>query len=113
MNPTGAMLQVLESIMMCNKYNIYFSKEEIKNEVLRLTNQLWKLIPMRENEEDWSKQLETVILDIAGKDEIFLHNSHFLQLLSKLEGLRVDEVEFNIYRKTIFECINIINEISR
>ena len=113
MNPTGVMLQVLESIMMCNKYDIYFTQEEIKNEVLRLTNQLWKLIPMRENEEDWNKQLETVILDIAGKDEIFLHNSHFLQLLSKLEGLRVDEVEFNIYRKTIFECINIINEISR
>ena len=113
MNPTGVMLQVLESIMMCNKYNIYFTQEEIKNEVLRLTNQLWKLIPMRENEEDWNKQLETVILDIAGKDEIFLHNSHFLQLLSKLEGLRVDEVEFNIYRKTVFECINIINEISR
>ena len=41
--------------MMSNKYDICFSKEEIKNEVLRLTNQLWKLIPMRENSEDWSK----------------------------------------------------------
>ena len=98
---------------MINKYDITFTKEEIKNEILRLTNQLWKLIPMWENNEDWNKQLNTVIVDIAGKDEIFLHNSHFLQLLSKLEGLRVDEVEFNIYRKTIFECINIINEISR
>ena len=95
---------------MINKYNIDFPKEVIKNEVLRLTNQLWKLIPMRENNEDWHKQLMTVIIDIAGKDEIFLHNSHFLQLLSKLEGLRVEEVEFNIYRKTIFECINLIND---
>lgn len=98
---------------MPNKYNINFSKEEIKNEIIRLTNQLWKLIPMWENNEDWEKQLNTVILDIAGKDEIFLHNSHFLQLLSKLEGLRVEEVEFNIYRKTIFECINLINEVDR
>lgn len=98
---------------MPNKYNINFSKEEIKNEIIRLTNQLWKLIPMWENNEDWKKQLNTVILDIAGKDEIFLHNSHFLQLLSKLEGLRVEEVEFNIYRKTIFECINLINEVDR
>ena len=99
-------------IMMYNKYNIYFTKEEIRNEVIRLTNQLWKLIPMWENGEDWNKQLMTVIIDIAGKDEIFLHDSHFLQLLSKLEGLRVeDEVEFNIYRKTVFECINIINEV--
>lgn len=98
---------------MNNKYDLFFTEEEIKQEVLRLTNQLWKLIPMWENGEDWNKQLETVIVDIAGKDEIFLHNSHFLQLLSKLEGLRVvDEIEFTIYRKTIFECINLINAIS-
>lgn len=96
---------------MLNKYNIDFSKEEIKNEIIRLTNQLWKLIPMWENNEDWNKQLESVIIDIAGKDEIFLHNSHFLQLLSKLEGLRVEETEFIIYRKTVFECINLINEV--
>ena len=96
---------------MVNKYNINFSKEEIKDEVIRLTNQLWKLIPMWENNEDWNKQLESVIIDIAGKDEIFLHNSHFLQLLSKLEGLRVEETEFIIYRKTVFECINLINEV--
>ena len=97
---------------MNNKYNLIFSNEEMRQEVLRLTNQLWKLIPMWENGEDWNKQLNTVIIDIAGKDEIFLHDSHFLQLLSKLEGLRViEEVEFSIYRKTIFECINLINAI--
>lgn len=92
------------------KYNFEFSEEEVNKEVIRLTNQLWKLIPMREHNEDWDKQLETVIIDIAGKDEIFLHNSHFLQLLSKLEGLRIVNVEFAIYRKTVFECINLINE---
>ena len=95
---------------MITKYNFEFSQEEVSKEIMRLTNQLWKLIPMRENNEDWNKQLETVIIDIAGKDEIFLHNSQFLQLLSKLEGLRLIDVEFSIYRKTIFECINLINE---
>ena len=97
---------------MDNKYNLVFSNEEMKQEILRLTNQLWKMIPMWENGEDWNKQLNTVIIDIAGKDEIFLHDSHFLQLLSKLEGLRViEDIEFSIYRKTIFECINLINAI--
>ena len=99
--------------IMTTKYNFEFSKEEINKEIIRLTNQLWKLIPMRENNEDWDKQLETVIIDIAGKDEIFLHDSHFLQLLSKLEGLKLVDVEFPIYRKTIFECINLINESSQ
>lgn len=96
---------------MKTKYTFDFSIEEINNEIIRLTNQLWKLIPMRENNENWQTQLETVIIDIAGKDEIFLHNSHFLQLLSKLEGLRLVETEFSIYRKTVFECINLLQEI--
>lgn len=95
---------------METKYDFSFSEEEINKEIIRLTNQMWKLIPMRENNEAWDKQLETVIIDIAGKDEIFLHNSQFLQLLSKLEGLRIVDVEFPIYRKTIFECINLIND---
>ncbi len=95
------------------KYGFDISMEEIHKEIVRLTNQLWKLIPMRENGEEWERQLETVIIDIAGKDEIFLHDSHFLQLLSKLEGLRLIDVEFSIYRKTIFECINLINESSQ
>jgi hypothetical protein len=45
---------------------------------------------MREHEEDWLKQLDTVILEIAGLNEIFI-NPQFLQLLSKLEGLRVSD----------------------
>ncbi len=98
---------------MKNKYNLTFSQQEIKQEIIRLTNQLWKLIPMWENGEDWRKQLNTVIIDVTGKDELFLHNENFLQLLSKLEGLRViEEIEFLMYRKTIFECINLINAIS-
>ena len=98
---------------METKYTFDFSIEEINNEIIRLTNQLWKLIPMRENNENWQNQLETVIIDIAGKDEIFLHNSHFLQLLYKLEGLRLIDTEFSIYRKTVFECINLLQEIKK
>ena len=46
--------------------------------VKRLTNQLWKLIPMRENEEDWKKQLDTVIIEIAGLNEVFVSTPQFL-----------------------------------
>jgi hypothetical protein len=37
------------------KYNFDFSQEVIQKDVMRLTNQIWKLIPMREHEEDWQK----------------------------------------------------------
>ena len=66
---------------------------------------------MREHEEDWQKQLNTVILEIAGLNEIFM-SPQFLQLLSKLEGLRVEDVKFELYRKTIFECISLVQELA-
>ena len=86
--------------MYSNKFQIDFSHEDLNANVQLLTNQMWKLIPMREHEEDWKKQLETVIIEIAGLNEIF-QGSAFLQLLSKLEGLRVVEVHFDLYRKTV------------
>lgn len=96
------------------KYNFDFSLEVIETNTKRLTNQMWKLIPMRENNEDWKKQLNTVIIEIAGLNEIFLSNPLFLQLLAKLEGLEVNEdIEFSLYRKTVFEAINLIQEIKR
>ena len=100
--------------MLQTKYLFNFSEECIKKEIIRLTNQLWKLIPMKENEEDWHKQLDTVILEIAGLGEIFYTDSQFLQLLSKLEGLKIQEdIEFSLYRKTIFESINLLQELKR
>ena len=78
--------------MLLTKYSFLVPIEEVNKEVKRLTNQLWKLIPMREHEEDWQKQLDTVILEIAGLNEIFISAS-FIQLLSKLEGLKIVDTE--------------------
>lgn len=97
--------------MLLTKYDFDFRKEDIDVNVRRLTNQMWKLIPMREHEENWPKQLDTVIIEIAGMSEIFL-NPLFLQLLSKLEGLKAQETNFELYRKTIFECISLLQELN-
>ena len=96
--------------MYSDKYEIEFTDEQIKSNVQRLTNQLWKLIPMREHNEDWQKQLETVLIEIAGLNELFT-SPIILQLLSKLEGLNIKETNFEIYRKTIFECISLVRSI--
>ena len=66
---------------------------------------------MREHEENWEKQLDTVIIEIAGLNEIFIYEPQFLQILSKLEGLKINkDLDFQIYRKTIFEIINLLQE---
>ena len=66
-------------IDMTSKYEYPISSfESFKKNVSRLTNQMWKLIPMKENNEDWEKQLNTVILEIAGLNEIFINDPQFL-----------------------------------
>lgn len=97
---------------LLDKYNLQFPEETVSKNITRLTNQMWKLIPMRENGENWEKQLETVIIEVVGLNEIFIMCPTFLQLLSKLEGLRVKEMNFELYRKTVFECINLIQELN-
>jgi hypothetical protein len=62
---------------MLTKYGFDIPNEAIEQNVRRLTNQLWKLIPMRENHEDWKKQLHTVLIEIAGLNEVFI-GSQFL-----------------------------------
>ena len=94
------------------KYAFEFQAHDIEVNVRRLTNQMWKLIPMREHDEDWPKQLDTVTLEIAGMHEIFMA-PQFLQLLSKLEGLKAQETTFEFHRKTVFECISLLQELSR
>lgn len=97
--------------MTLEKISITIPAVVITADVNRLTNQLWKLIPMRENEEDWQSQLSTVLIEIAGLYSLFDINEEYLILLSKLEGLRQIDTDFSIYRKTVFECISLLREI--
>lgn len=101
-------------IDMITKYGYEISSEEsFEKNVSRLTNQMWKLIPMKENNEDWEKQLNTVILEIAGLNEIFIEDPQFLQLLSKLEGIKIQNPEFSLYRKTVFEAIGLLRGLCK
>ena len=68
---------------------------------------------MKEHEEDWQKQLDTVILEITGLNEILIFTPSLLTLLSKLEGLRTVDITFTLYRKTVFEAISLLQEFGR
>lgn len=90
-----------------------YPKESIEQNVTRLTNQVWKLIPMREHKEDWQKQLDTVNLEIAGLSILFAAIPQFLSLRAKLEGIREIETTFELYRRTVFECISLLQEVKK
>lgn len=71
---------------------------------------------MKENNEDWLKQLDTVSIEIAGMNALVKseQTSQFLQLLFKLEGLKIEQdINFEVYRKTVFETINILQGLKK
>lgn len=84
----------------------------LENNLKRLTNQMWKLIPMRENEENWLAQLDLVINELLGiKDIYMVADEHFLILLTKLRGLQDSNIEFDSYRNTVFKCISLLRQL--
>lgn len=112
LNPTGHACGRV--VPLIDKYNINFTDEVYEADRIRLINQLWKLVPMREHEEDWETHLYTVIEELVGLVRICKDKAEGLILLSKLEGLTSKECEdFMLYRKTVFKCIDLLSRLLR
>jgi len=47
--------------MMILKYNLNISDEIIDKDLKRIINQIYRLLPLREEKEDWQKPLQTII----------------------------------------------------
>lgn len=88
-----------------------FSTETLNKDLRRLVNQIWKLLPMRENNEDWQKQLGSVLNELYGLEAMFGDQLNFLVLLSKLEGLPKTE-DFMTYRVAVFSAISMLTELA-
>lgn len=95
------------------KYNIEFSNEAVKANIDRLTNQIFKLLPSREEGGDWETPLQNIILEITGMKALWVDQTKLFSLLCKLEALSslTEENDFLAFRKLIFECLRMITEI--
>lgn len=101
---------------MLLKYNLEIDKEAIQVNLTRLTNQIYKLLPIREEGGDWRRPLETIMEEVAGVDRLFLDQQPMVyKLACKLEGLySLNYAEdFMLYRSIIFECLGIIGELQK
>lgn len=98
-----------------NKETYPIDDDILRFNVKRLTNQVYRLLPAKEEGSDWVKPLETCIIELLGLGDLFPDQPKFLTLVSKLDGLRVskDDIEFALYRRTIFECCGILNKIEK
>jgi len=96
------------------KYDIQILPEAIEENLKRIINQVYKLLPMREEGSNWEKPLETLLEELKGMDRLLLdQHKVFFSLLCKLEGLfeLTENEDFDRYRGTIFECLSLLNTI--
>jgi hypothetical protein len=97
------------------KYNANIDNDAIVTNLKRITNQVYKLLPSREEGTDWEKPLSTLLEELAGMNRILIgqHTALFL-LLCKLEGLFTlkEQEDFSLFRGIIFECLGLINNIT-
>ena len=102
---------------MILKYNIDIEEQTIHNRLQNLINQTYKLLPSREEGADWEKPLQTVLEELTGMQRLMNcgYSEIFFPLLNKLEGLYslVEDDDFLCYRRTIFECLGLMNDLQR
>jgi len=102
---------------MILKYNIDIEEQTIHNRLQNLINQTYKLLPSREEGADWEKPLQTILEELAGMQRLMNcgYSEIFFSLLNKLEGLYslVEDDDFLCYRRTIFECLGLMNDLQR
>ena len=98
---------------MILKYDAEIDNEAIIHNLKRITNQIYKLLPMREEGEDWKKPLTTLLEELAGIDNLLIDQHIILfPLMSKMEGLLIiGDNDFMLYRRIIFECLGLMEKL--
>lgn len=94
------------------KYGRKIENRDLNLYIDSLKNKTYKLLPLREEKLQWEKHLETILIEISGFNSITLNQVKIISVLSKLEALK-DLEDFQTYRKTIFESLNILEELKR
>ena len=94
------------------KYNLDVSVDTFNRNIKKIINLTYKLLPMREEGQDWVKPLETILEELVGMNRLFVDlQPQFFPIICKLEGLfsLTEYSDFELYRRTIFECLTLLN----
>ena len=99
--------------IMISIYDIEVNNKALQQNLKRIQSQIFKLLPMVEEKQDYKKPLETIVLELLGMQKLFGDVDLLLSLICKLNGLMELNVEkeFLLYRRTIFECCGLIDKI--
>ncbi len=102
---------------MILKYNINIDNKDISSRLQTIINQIYKLLPNREQGIDWEKPLQTILQELVGMQRLMNggYSEIYFPLFNKLEGLYslTNQEDFLCYRRTIFECLSLINTLQK
>ena len=74
---------------MILKYNINIDNKDISSRLQTIINQIYKLLPNREQGIDWEKPLQTILQELVGMQRLMNggYSQIYFTLFNKLEGL--------------------------
>lgn len=99
---------------MVLKYNIEIDNEAVCDNLDRIINQVFKLLPSREEGCDWETPLHNLILEVGGMSELLQCDQTILfSLLCKMEALTAltGVEDYLAFRKLIFECLGLLKQL--
>ena len=99
--------------MMCS-YDVEINSSTLGDNLERIRGQIFRCLPVYEEGGEWRKPLETLVVELLGISSLFPENKELLSLICKLEGLKVgtgEEIDFMLYRRTIFEACGLVSKI--
>jgi len=99
-------------MMVNTKYGMNVSDVTLEGYRNKIKNQIYKLLPLREEGGQWKKFLDMLLIELNGADNLFEDTINFVSLLAKLEALK-QEYDMKTHRKVVFECINMVDLLTQ
>ena len=98
---------------MVLKYNIDIAEDAVIENIDRIINQIFKLLPSREEGSDWETPLHNLILEVGGMNRLLCDQTILFSLLCKMEALTIltGEDDYLNFRKLIFECLGLLKQL--
>ena len=89
------------------------NEQDLSSYRKKVINMIYKLLPLREENSEWEKYLESLLIEIEGWYGSIENEDSAMSVLRisfKLKGLKTltGDDDFKAYRRTVFECINMI-----
>lgn len=97
-----------------NKYDLQITPQVFEVSIKKNINLIYKLLPMREEGQDWTKPLETILEELVGMNRLLIGlQPAMFPIICKLEGLfsLTENKDMSLFRRTIFECLSLLSKL--